>query len=89
MEPTHDTNEEIGQGTTKAWMVEYSVEVDEDSNRHLSLIIAQDVSEIQRMLLRELRKTYHDSTRVDVTIHRMEPVNTTTDALYFEGIFAP
>ena len=89
MEPTHDTNEEIGQGTTKAWMVEYSVEVDEDSNRHLSLIIAQDVSEIQRMLLRELRKTYHDSTRVDVTIHRMEPENTTTDALYFEGIFAP
>jgi hypothetical protein len=89
MEPTHDTTEEWERGSSRAWMVEYTVEVDEDSNRHLSLIHADDVTEIHHMLLRELRKAYHDSTRVDVTIHRMEPVTTNTDALYFEGIYAP
>ena len=89
MEPTHGTTEEWERGSLRAWMVEYTVEVDDDSNRHLSLIQAADVTEIHHMLLRELRKAYQESTRVDVTIHRMEPVTTSTDALYFEGIYAP
>ena len=89
MEPTHGTTEEWERGSSRAWMVEYTVEVDESSNRHLSLIQAEDVTAIHHMLLRELRKAYQDSTRVDVTIHRMEPVTTNTDALYFEGIYAP
>ena len=89
MEPTHGTTEESEQGTSRAWMVEYTVDVDGETNRHLSLILADNISEIHHMLLRELRKAYHESTRVDVTIHRMEPVTTNTDALYFEGIYAP
>jgi len=39
--------------------------------------------------LRELRKEYRESSKVDVTIHRIEPVTTNTDALYFEGIYVP
>jgi phosphatidate phosphatase APP1 len=89
MEPTHGTTEESEQGTSRAWMVEYTVDVDGETNRHLSLILADNISEIHHMLLRELRKAYHENTRVDVTIHRMEPVTTNTDALYFEGIYAP
>ena len=89
MEPTHGAAEESEQGTSRAWMVEYTVDVDGETNRHLSLIFADDITEIHHMLLRELRKAYQESTRVDVTIHRMEPVTTNTDALYFEGIYAP
>ena len=88
MEKTYDI-EENNQTVLKSWMVEYTVKVDEESHRHLSLIMATDVSTVHHQLLRELRKEYHDSARVDVTVHRIEPVSTNTDALYFEGIYAP
>ena len=51
--------------------------------------MATDISTVHHQLLRELRKEYQDSARVDVTVHRIEPVTTNTDALYFEGIFVP
>lgn len=88
MEKTYDI-EKNNQTVLKSWMVEYTVKVDEESHRHLSLIMATDVSTVHHQLLRELRKEYHDSARVDVTVHRIEPVSTNTDALYFEGIYAP
>ncbi len=88
MERTYDTEEEY-QTVLKSWMVEYTVVVDEESHRHLSMIMATDISTVHHQLLRELRKEYHDSARVDVTVHRIEPVTTNTDALYFEGIFIP
>jgi len=89
MEPTHDTAEEWDHKSTKPWMVEYTVEVDEESNRHLSLIRADDMADVHHRLLSELRKAYQTSSKVDVTVHRIEPVTTNTDALYFEGIYAP
>ena len=89
MEPTHDATEESSHRGSKSWMVEYTVQVDEESHRHLSLIHADEVTDVQHQLLRELRKAYNTSERVDVTVHRIEPVTTNTDALYFEGIYAP
>tara|TARA_B100001996_G_scaffold158039_1_gene120491 strand:+ start:171 stop:500 length:330 start_codon:yes stop_codon:yes gene_type:complete len=89
MEPTHDATEESSHRGSKAWMVEYTVQVDEDSHRHLSLIRADEITDVHHQLLRELRKAYNTSERVDVTVHRIEPVTTNTDALYFEGIYAP
>ena len=89
MEPTHSTSDEWNQGYQKSWMVEYTVQVDDENHRHLSMISASDVNEVHHQLLRELRKEYQVSTRVDVTVHRMEPVTTNTDALYFEGIYSP
>ena len=62
---------------------------EEDSHRHLSLIRADEITDVHHQLLRELRKAYNTSERVDVTVHRIEPVTTNTDALYFEGIYAP
>jgi hypothetical protein len=88
MEPTTRTNEELSL-THRTWMVEYTVQNDDNSQRHLSLIHAADVSEVHQHLLQELRKNYQTSSRVDVVIHRMEPVSTSTDKTYFEGIFAP
>ena len=88
MEPDNDTSE-VSRTVTRSWMVEYTVEVDEETHRHLSMIKADDVTDVHHHLLRELRKTYQTSAKVDVTVHRIEPVTTNTDALYFEGIYAP
>tara|TARA_B100000700_G_C15055410_1_gene862551 strand:- start:5053 stop:5322 length:270 start_codon:yes stop_codon:yes gene_type:complete len=89
MEPTHDASEDWENKSARSWMVEYTVEVGGEINRHLSMINASDISDVHHHLLRELRKMYHTSERVDVTVHRIEPVTTNTDALYFEGIYAP
>ena len=89
MEPTHDASEDWTHKSVKSWMVEYTVEVGEEVNRHLSMIYADDISDVHHHLLAELRKMYQTSDRVDVTVHRIEPVSTNTDALYFEGIYAP
>ena len=79
----------MGKKSVKSWMVEYTVEVGGDLNRHLSMINADDISDVHHHLLAELRKMYQTSERVDVTVHRIEPVSTNTDALYFEGIYSP
>ena len=89
MEPTHDASEEWGTTSVRSWMVEYTVEVGDETNRHLSMISASDVSDVHHHLLSELRKMYQTSERVDVTVHRIETVTTNTDALYFEGIYSP
>ena len=89
MEPTHDASEEFEDCCVKYWMVEYNVVVEGDVNRHLSMIKADDISDVHDHLLAELKKMYQTSERVDVTVHRIEPVSTNTDALYFEGIYSP
>ena len=89
MEPTHDASEDWINKSVKSWMVEYTVEVGGETNRHLSMISASDVTDVHQHLLSELRKMYQTSERVDVTVHRIEPVTTNTDALYFEGIYSP
>jgi len=88
MEPSTGPQEEW-ETTQRAWMVEYTVQVGEEMHRHLSMIMAGDVSDVHHMLLKELRKEYQSSERVDVTVHRIEPISTNTDALYFEGMYAP
>ena len=88
MERTYDIEEDY-ISTMKSWMVEYSVSVDDEVHRHLSMIMAEDISNVHHQLLKELRKEYQTSSRVDVTVHRIEPVTTNTDALYFEGIYVP
>ena len=89
MGPTHDAYEDWEINSVRSWMVEYTVEVGEETNRHLSMISASDVSDVHHHLLSELRKMYQTSEKVDVTVHRIEPVTTNTDALYFEGIYSP
>ena len=74
MEPTHDASEEFEDSSVKSWMVEYTVEVEGDVNRHLSMINADDISDVHDHLLAELKKMYQTSERVDVTVHRIEPV---------------
>ena len=75
----------------REWMVEYVVERDGVSPEHcLSLIEARDVQEAQERLFDELKGTYEGSSRLDVTVQRMEPVLREVDeGMFDEDLYAP
>ena len=89
MIPKHAPTGDSDSSSVKSWMVEFTVEDGRKNQRHLTLIKADDVNDVHNELLKELRLTYQDSEKVDVTVHRIEPVSTYTDALLFEGIYSP
>ena len=73
----------------KEWAVEYTVTINGEQHHHLSVLWGEDHAGVQQHLLAELKRTYSGSERIDVTVLRMEEVNTDVDALYFEGCFTP
>jgi hypothetical protein len=73
----------------KEWVVEYTVSVNGEMNHHLNILYGEDLVDVQRSLLHELRKTYVEKERIDVTVHRMEEIKDTSDSVYFEGCFTP
>ena len=73
----------------KEWVVEYTVSVNGDKNHHLTVLYGDDLSDIQRSLLHELRNTYVDNETIEVTVHRMEEVKETSQSVGFEGCFSP
>ena len=83
MNPKHEPTRDSDSSSVKSWMVEFTVEDGRKNQRHLTLIKADDVNDVHNELLKELRLTYQDSEKVDVTVHRIEPVSTYTDALLF------
>ena len=73
----------------KEWVVEYTVFVDQNTNQHLSILYGEDLADVQRNLLNELRKSYGENERIDVTVQRMEEIQDTSDSVGFEGCFTP
>jgi|TARA_B100001094_G_scaffold324889_2_gene378217 hypothetical protein len=73
----------------KEWVVEYTVSVNGKKNHHLSILYGEDMSEIQKSLLNELRNTYVQDEKIEVTVHRMEEVQDTSESVSFEGCFSP
>lgn len=73
----------------KEWVVEYTVSVNGEENHHLNILYGENLADVQRSLLHELRKTYVENERINVTVHRMEEIQTTADSLFFEGCFTP
>lgn len=73
----------------KEWAVEYTVLVDGEENHHLNILYGEDLADVQRSLLHELRKTYVENERIDVTVHRMEEIQVTSEPTFFEGCFTP
>ena len=73
----------------KEWVVEYTVSVDGKENHHLNILYGEDLSDVQRSLLHELRKSFVESERIEVTVLRMEEVQDTSDTPSFEGCFSP
>lgn len=87
-----ETWEDVTKGGTqplKEWVVEYTVVVNEETNQHLNIMYGEDLADVQRRLLLELRKNYAENERIDVTVQRMEEIKDTSDAVTFEGCFTP
>ena len=78
-----------GTQPLKEWVVEYTVVVNRETNQHLNIVYGEDLADVQRRLLNELRKNYAENERIDVTVQRMEEVKETSDSVIFEGCFTP
>ena len=73
----------------KEWVVEYRVTIQGVDHHQLSMLWGEDHTGVQQHLLAELKRTYSGEERIDVTVLRMELVETEVDALLFEGCFTP
>lgn len=78
----HGTTQE--EESSREWIVEYRVDVDEISHHHLSMIEGKNLQDVQANLFAELREEYADSERIDVTVIRMEPVETHVMDTHFD-----
>lgn len=82
----HGTTQE--EESSKEWVVEYRVDVENISYHHLSLIKGKNLQSVQANLFAELREEYSHSERIDVTVIRMEPVETHTNEKDFDTVGA-
>jgi len=78
-----------GTQPLKEWVVEYTVVVNEETNQHLNIMHGEDLADVQRRLLLELRKNHAENERIDVTVQRMEEIKATSESVTFEGCFTP
>lgn len=74
---------------TKEWVVEYMAKVGEDTTHHLSVLRGANMEDVQRHLMQELRLTYREATEIEVTVLRMEEIETEPNAALFSGAFTP
>ena len=73
----------------KEWMVEFIAMVNGEKHHHLSVLYGTDQEDVQRAMLHELRRIYTDTDRIDVTIVRLEEIESEGEGTYFEGIYIP
>lgn len=79
-----DRNDQV-----KEWMVEFIAMVNGEKHHHLSVLYGTDQEDVQRAMLHELRRIYTDTDRIDVTIVRLEEIESQGEQEFFEGIFIP
>ena len=75
--------------TAKEWIVEYTARVGDEVTHHLTVVMASDVEQAQNLLMRELRQTYAGASEIEVTVMRMEEMETEPNVLHFQGAFTP
>ena len=54
-----------------------------------SVLHGDGMEDVQRMLMQELRATYHEAQEIEVTVLRMEEIETEPNAAMFNGAFTP
>ena len=60
----------------KEWVVEYYAKVGTESTHHLTVLHGEDMKDVQRKLMQELRATYMEAQEIEVTVIRMEEIET-------------
>ena len=73
----------------KEWYVEYIASVNDNKIHHMSILYGEDMQDVQRSLLHEVRRNYSASDRIDITVVKMKETIKSTDGALFEGIFIP
>ncbi len=73
----------------KEWYVEYIAVVNDQKYHHMSILYGEDMQDVQRSLLHEVRRNYNSTDRIDITVVKMKVTEVQTDAALFEGIFVP
>ena len=73
----------------KEWYVEYIAIVNDQKYHHMSILYGEDMQDVQRSLLHEVRRNYNSTDRIDITVLKMKETEFQTDAALFEGIYVP
>ena len=73
----------------KEWYVEYIAIVNDQKYHHMSILYGEDMQDVQRSLLHEVRRNYNSTDRIDITVLKMKESEVQTDAALFEGIYVP
>ena len=73
----------------KEWIVEYIAKVGEEATHHLTVLRATDMEHAQRQLIQELRTTYVGASEIEVTVIRMEEMETEPNIMHFQGAYTP
>ena len=73
----------------REWVVEYYAKVGEETTHHLSVLQGDGMEDVQRMLMHELRSTYTEASEIEVTVLRMEEIETEPNVAMFNGTFTP
>ena len=59
-------------GQVREWYVEYIAVVNEQKYHHMTVLYGEDMQDVQRILLQEVRDTYRSSDRIDITVVKMK-----------------
>ena len=73
----------------REWVVEYYAKVGEETTHHLSVLHGDGMEDVQRMLMQELRATYHEAQEIQFGGLRMEEIETEPNAAMFTGAYTP
>ena len=89
MEETWDDVDWKKDVRLKEWYVEYIAIVNDQKFHHMSVLYGEDMQDVQRSLLHEVRRTYRSTDRIDISVVKMKETKLSTDAALFEGIYVP
>ena len=73
----------------KEWVVEYYAKVGTESTHHLTVLHGEDMEDVQRKLMQELRATYREAQEIEVTVIRMEEIEIEPNIAMFMGAYTP
>ena len=73
----------------REWYVEYIAVVNDQKYHHMTVLHGQDMQDVQKRLLQEVRDTYFASDRIDITVVKMNETDFDPDNARFEGLFVP
>lgn len=69
------------------WVVEYQATCEGVKSRHLSVLIAEHIDDVQKVLLKELEILYPGSSPVEVTILTIKKANDVMDDFGVHSLF--